>query len=541
MKKLASLLLALVMIMSCFSAMAEETHTITINDSKENHKYGAYQIFSGNLDTTETILSNIDWGNGVDGVALLAALKAEIPAYADCDNAREVAEVLSGFANNSTELDAFAQLAGKHLTTAAGTSTETAAPYTITGLADGYYLVKDENPIGTNDAATKYIIQVVDDVDVKVKSEVPTLDKNIIENDASVTENNASIGDVVDYELTSKVPAMDGYDKYFFIVHDTMSKGLTFNDDVKITIGSTELVEDTDFFVTENVGTDGTTIKIVFNDFIQYKAQVGDKITIKYSATLNQDAELNEDIGNPNTAHLQFSNNPNVDQNGTNEPGEGDVTGTTPDSTVITYVTGIQLTKVNENGETLTGAQFQISGESLNVVIINEEIYKISENGTYYRLKDGTYTETAPTEETADKYESTTVKYEKVTVVTQDSVSSQFETTGWVDANGVLTFEGLGEGTYTITELVAPDGYNMLSGPITVVVTWSEENGFSVTVDGEAVNANDNHLFAFNVVNESGTKLPETGGMGTTILYVGGGILVLAAIVLLIAKRRTAA
>ena len=310
-----------------------------------------------------------------------------------------------------------------------------------------------------------------------------------------------------------------------------------------ITVGKKTLEKDKDYQLTVTNNADGTTgLEIVFINFIQYKDQTDAAIRVTYSATVNQDASLDPSVGNTNDVKLIYSNNPNVDGKGENKPEPGDPVGETPVKQVKTFVTGLQLTKVDgkDNSKTLTGAKFEIKGESLKVVLVNQEMYKASENGTYYMLKDGTYTETVPTDETADKYDSTTQKYEKVTVVSKETVATEINATGYVDENGVLTFEGLGEGTYTITELVAPNGYNLLKNPITVVITADATvNGctWTVTVDGSPVNAEGN-LYAFQVANNSGAELPSTGGIGTTIFYVVGGLLVVAAGVLLVTRKR---
>ena len=119
--------------------------------------------------------------------------------------------------------------------------------------------------------------------------------------------------------------------------------------------------------------------------------------------------------------------------------------------------------------------------------------------------------------------------------------TSSLLSTGYVDENGVLTFEGLGEGTYTITELVAPNGYNLLKDPITITITanatlegctWTVKNGET------GLTAGADHLFAFNVENNSGTELPSTGGTGTTIFYILGSLLVVVAGVVLVTRKR---
>lgn len=184
MRKLASILLALVMAFAMalpVSAANETNHTITITNEKSGHTYEAYQVFKG--DISDGKLTNIEWGAGVDGEAVLEEL-VELQAYEDCKTAEAVADVLVGFGDNSTELDAFAEIVGAHLTTTvAGTSTENESSYTISVKGDGYYLVKDKDAsvTGSEDAYTKYILKVVGDVTVEAKAEAPHLEKKIVE------------------------------------------------------------------------------------------------------------------------------------------------------------------------------------------------------------------------------------------------------------------------------------------------------------------------------------------------------------------------
>lgn len=551
-KRFASLLLALVMVFAmAVTASANETtaHTITITNDKSGHTYEAYQIFKGTI--SDGKLVNISWGNGVKSNDLLTALKTDTTIgtlFDDAETAEDVADIISAF--NATQTDIFAEIVGKNLETVAGTSTEENSLYTINVTGDGYYLVKDKDDsvTTTEDAYTKYILQVVGNVTVNAKADAPSLEKKIVENNTKVDANNGSIGDTVNYELTSKVPDMDGYDKYYFIVHDTLSKGLTFGNDVAITVGEKTLAKDTDFTVTTTTNSDGSTeIKIVFINFIQYTAE--QDIVIQYSATINENAIIGN-VGNPNTAYLEYSNNPNKEQNGVNEPGNGDVTGKTPEDYTITYVTGIELIKVDENDNRLTGAEFKITGTKLNKVKIVTETFKVAEDGTYYKLKDGTYTETAPTNETIEKYESTTIKYTMKEVVTWKTKTEEVSVTATVGADGVLRFDGLGEGTYVIEEITAPDGYNLLKDEITVTITCTEPETVTAATDeatwkytlsgaitADEATATDGRIH-ITVENKSGATLPETGGTGTTVFYILGGILMVAAAILLVTKRR---
>ncbi len=542
-KSLLTLLLALVMVFTMASTvMAADTYSITVNNASTGHVYEAYQVFAGKLfikNTDEKVLSDIVWGNGVDQTKEVDG--KNVAAAFDNKSAEEIAAALK----TSADAAAFAKKIAPYLTNPSSSGAQADGKYVISNLSAGYYLVKDkDNTLNTkDDFYTAYIMQVVADVNADPKGDKPSVDKEIKEGDKTVASNTASIGDKIEYVVSSKVPDMSNYEKYYFILNDTMSKGLTFNNDVNITIGDKTLGAD-DYTVTFVVDKDNktTAIKIVFKDFIRYKDKKGADIKVTYSATLNQDADITS-TGNINEVRLVYSNNPNITPKGDDEPGENDnVTGETPKSEVKTYTTGLKLTKIDgKTKETLTGAKFEIKGDGVKVVLINKEVYKASENGTFYMLKDGTYTETASTDATADQYDSTTTKYEKVAAVDKTTVPTEINAVGYVDANGILAFEGLGEGTYTITELVAPNGYNLLKAPITITITANATlDGCTWTVkNGETgLTAGTDHLFAFNVVNNAGTELPSTGGIGTTVFYVLGSVLVLGAIVLLVTKRR---
>lgn len=548
-KRALALLLALTMLlaMGAVTVLAANTYTITISGGKvvSGHTYQAYQIFAGDLaqKDNKTILSNIKWGNGVDGGALLAALKADTTFGSDfsaCTTAAEVAEKLATYENDAEKTQQFAKLAGANLTaTVAGTSQwdETNKKYTISGLDAGYYLVKDAT-VPTDDAYTRYILEVVHDVTVNPKTDVPTVDKKIKENNTTTTVNEASIGDTIDYVVTSRVPDMTGYNKYYFVLNDTMSKGLTFNaNSVEVTIGNTKLGTDA-YTVTPTTNDDGTTtVKIVLNNFIQYKGQKDAVITVTYSATLNENAEVGKNP-NVNEVKLTYSNNPNYNYTGGNEPGKDEPTGETPESKVETYTTELTITKTDSKGNILTGAEFTLTGESVNIVLVSKTEFTEDANGDYWKLKNDTYTKTAPANETKDQYASETTKYTKTTTF-EAKGTDKTETTvkGYVDAEGKITFRGLGAGTYTLTETATPAGYNTIA-PITFTITFNKDtktfssNNEQITVDGTT------NTFFTTIVNNSGAELPSTGGVGTTIFYVLGGLLVVCAGVLLITKRR---
>lgn len=571
MKKLASLLLALIIALAMTTtAFAAESYSITVKNDKESvsingNTYSAYKLF------------NVTYSENKNSYAY--TISEEFKSFTYTTGTGESAKSYSGEAlinyvaeqkSNSDEMNAIAEAALKYAKDnsiqAAGTAVASGETAKINLSAPGYYLVAGTAtaPDDQTITAACSLTTTAPTAEITVKVDAPSIDKKIDEGTTSgvydekdTTKNEGSIGDKVPYIIHSKVPNMVGYEKYYFVVNDTLSKGLTFNDDIVIKIGEDTLTKDTDYTVTIGTDTAGnTTIEIVFKDFIQYKDAAGQDITITYSATINQDAVIGND-GNPNTVKLTYSNNPNVKDDGTpgnpDKPVSNSPVGETPEIETVTYVSGIQLTKVDAKGNTLTGAKFKIEGESLNIVLVNKEIYRESEDGTYYRLKDGTYTTEAPVTaeddtDTSKYYESTTVKYEKVTVVDKETKKEHISTEGWVDENGVITFTGLGAGTYTITELIAPNGYNLLKDPITVTISWNgtptTEGQYWTATKGTGDNVENlqmdgsNFHFAFNVVNQTGTELPSTGGMGTTIFYVIGGVLVLAAVVLLVTKKR---
>ena len=261
-----------------------------------------------------------------------------------------------------------------------------------------------------------------------------------------------------------------------------------------------------------------------------------------YSATLNEKADLSTNKGNKNTVKLTYSNNPNVDYKGDNEPDSTDPVGVTPEHVTVTYSTQLQLTKVDgANKEVkLEGVEFQITGTSIKTAVSKGDYFKQDAAGTYYQLKDGTFTETAPTTETESKYVSTSVKYAKVTDTAEQTKMQKVTASGTTDANGVITFEGLGAGTYYITELKTLGGYNLLTAPITVVITATPGTTsctWTAKVNGENATFEDD-MVKLTVENNKGSVLPITGGIGTTIFYVIGGLLVCGAVVMAITKKK---
>ena len=523
-KRALALVLAVTLLLAMSAtvfATDDTTYTITINNTTTGHTYEAYQIFAGDLAEKDgkTILSNITWGNGITEAGKTAL-----------GNAAEKAETLK----TADDAAAFAKAVAPYLQKPT-TSVEGTGKYTISGLKAGYYLVKDTQA-PADDFYSAYIMEVVSNVEAEPKGDKPTVDKNIKDNGETTKVNEASIGDTINYEVTSKVPDMAGYTKYFFVLNDTMSKGLTFNNDVKVKISEAELAADA-YDVTYTVNGDGTTsIKIVLKNFIQYTKDAA--ILVTYSATLNKDAEVGT-TANVNKVNLVYSNDPNYNYTGDNEPGAEDPKGETTQVQTETYTTELTITKTDGNNKILTGAEFTLTGNGVNIVLVSESTFEKDNAGTYWKLKDNTYTTTDPSTAGVDqsKYESTTDKYKEVTTLTEKG-SNQAETTvkGFVDDEGKLTFRGLGAGDYTLTETVTPAGYNTIE-PINFTISFDKETK-KFSSNNASIQLGADNTFSTTIVNNAGAELPSTGGIGTTIFYVLVGLLVVCAGVLLITKRR---
>ena len=622
MKKIISLILCLMMVLAVASPVfADErinhTHTITIANDNVAHPtyvYKAYQVFSGVLDETG-VLSNIEWGTGVNGTALLAALN-KIDAYKDCKDAEDVATVLAKDAGHDNAVAvAFADLVatytvadGKddieanrtyaYLNTdngKASTFNDTTKNYEIEVEGDGYYLVintsvpVEEGNVTENTTFSRHILQVVRDVKVSHKGTFPSSGKVINENGEKKNVNEASIGDVIDFDVWGTLPSnIAFYDTYFYRFNDTMSKGLTFNNDVKVTIKNAGKpdVDVTQYFwinATKYDPVNGTQITIAIQDLLalrHLKDSNGDpvviddhtQVVVDYTATLNENAVIGIQ-GNPNILDLDFSNNPNVDGDpsitppppGPEEPVPQYPIGETPDHKTITYTTELKITKVNGKNDILPGAEFTLTGNGVNVVLISGDFFRPAvltgdptkidsepTGGWWYLLLDGTYTQVVPTDDdpsTTDVNEGNKEAYHQdfVKFVREDFaiVDSENNTITNVKAfvdetTGVVKFTGLGAGTYTLTETVTPKGFNTCDPIVFEILFNTETKTFSSSnnnIDLDIVNG----VFTTTVINEAGSKLPTTGGMGTTLFYVFGGIMVLSAVVLLVTKKRMTA
>ena len=562
MRRIASLLLALAM---AFGLTATAFAAEVVNET--GHTYAAYQVFKGTQqesveegDGSITALGDIEWGSGVDGTALLTELTGlEVGGaypFQNCADAAGVAAVLDGESDyTSATAKAFANAADKHRTE---TSTPIPADKNATvNLEDGYYLFVDTQtaPDGA-DAYNPALLQVTGQtITIKQKYSVPEVEKKVSDTEDGGLGDavDAGIGDSVYFTLAGTLPMnWEDYDSYKYIFHDTLSDGLKYNGDVKVYLaakgtdgepdlaGKTEIAKGADGYTVNPDGASaagGGTLTVTFADLKKVGGVTAEScIIVEYSATLTEAAVIGKP-GNTNTVKLEYSNNPNTDSSG--DPSDG--TGETPEDTVYVFTYELDGTKVDGQtpDKTLKDAQFvlyRVKGEG--------EPNADGENNTptnveYAEVTDGKLTGWTDSRGTA--------------IGTEDAKGTGIVAS---DENGLFVISGLDAGTYYLEEVKAPAGYNLLKAPVKLTIDaeiseWDAEANQPPTIgrldlitegeNGEAPTPGDKDkgTVSLEVQNNMGALLPSTGGMGTTLFYIAGAALVLAAGVLFMMKRRT--
>ena len=332
-------------------ALAAPQGSIKIQNAVGDHTYTAYQIFAG--DYANNKLSNITWGSGITEAGK-SALYTKYELSGNDQNAQKVADTISGL-SDAREV---AETIGSNVT-GGKTGSLSGTDYTISDLADGYYMIVDTytGSSSENVVISRYMITKVGTATVQNKADKPTVEKKIVEDENRVVANTANIGDEVTYEITSAVPDMTGYKEYYMTFSDTLSKGLTYKaDSLEVTIAGTKLTEyktgdKKDAGYTKTIGTysetAGTSITVNLFDLVSRKYTKGASIVITYKATVNDNAVIGNG-GNPNTVNLQYSNNPQNSGDGTPDNGDDGVHGITPNKVVKTFVTELTLKKVEK-------------------------------------------------------------------------------------------------------------------------------------------------------------------------------------------------
>lgn len=560
-KKMSALLVAVVMMaVTVVPALAEGVTSApqdpesTITVSIPNHTFVAYQIFKGDAiredvivgeTTTDTgVLSNIDWGDGINPSAFVMKLMETFPDWELTDNSTptEVANKFSGL--SVADANKVAQIAFENKTT---------KKYLLknpgnTSVRQGYYLIVDTTQDLTNgDALNPAILAVNGDVTVKEKKKDVTVDKTV-KNETDSTfagSTDSSIGKKVTFKLHTQIineEALANYESYFLEFSDSASNALDpvvdantkkvifnaylSNDDTLVTDGDGADTNITSWFEASTVTGTGTNDRTftftdtdIKNNTKDPNYAAGKHIFITYEATLNNNAVIGSD-GNLNEVVVNYSNNPNW--SGTGEP----IHGTTEKDEAIVFTFKLDGTKVAKEDDNiqLNGAEFVV--------------YRMKEGSKEYAVMDEnkkiTGWEILSDEDLNSKIATNAEGRENYLLISKING----------DNKGQFGIQGLGDGIYFLQETKAPDGYNLITSAIKFEIASTQENK---KLESVSININEGTpapgipstgTVTTTVENTKGTTLPETGGMGTTMLYVAGGILLIGSAVLLVTKKR---
>ncbi|MCD7889276.1 MAG: isopeptide-forming domain-containing fimbrial protein [Oscillospiraceae bacterium] len=569
-KRITALILSVLMLMSMSVAVSATantpTYTLVVKSSGSGYTYTAYQVFKGTYDSTDKLLKYIDWSDNINTTGIYAELAtiedADKGTYPFTDNgnvfdsAAAVASVLSTYSDDSAVVQEFAKVVAKYFVASPTVYKESTSAtsgeytyYTFSGLAAGYYLIKTTglptNADGSTGAYSRYILAMTTVEDggtvsepLEAKYDLPKVDMDLIE----TTDADAGIGDEITYYLTASLPSVYGdYTTYKLVFNDTLYKGLTYetveavyvynssDSDTNVTNATAHttsgdgVVQVASGYTVGSTSTnseDNTEFTVTLEDTKSLLDDTGaiidndesTLIQVVFTATLNSDALVGGSTGNWNTVYLEYSNDVYSDS-----------LGKTVTDKVITWTYELDVTKIDADTKDVitTGAEFVL-----------------------YRLQDDNTTK-----------EYVVVDNNKVKKWTTVEGDASSLTSG---SDGKFSVIGLDIGTYYLVETKAPTGYNKMTDEITIEIeaahtvyesgTWLtqdalELNGLTITMtfdgkttDGE-VNTT-NGTVSVKIENNTGAALPSTGGIGTTIFYIVGGVLVVGAIILLITKKR---
>ncbi len=517
-KRLFSLLAVAAMVLTMNMTAFAADHSITIEAAEEgeaSHTFEVYQIFTGTYGTDDEengVLSDLKWGKngtGTEGEAVPDDVIEALEAASGKD-AEKLAVIEDYFNDGSNPIGTVTS--GKSIT-----------------VADGYYILLDTTDLsGKDDANSTNVVQVVgEDITVKPKTAKPTVDKEVYDDDdgsaAASGDNNGwgetadhQIGESFQFKLTAVIPKdanMDAYSTYQVVFQDTMSDGVTFESIESVVINDEITLNTGDYASTATAGQEGGNWSLTIDnikDHVTAPLSGGVEIEVIYNAHLNENAAVNTPSANGSTTnenevYLQYSNNPN---------GEG-LGETAPDSVwVFTYQMPNQ--KVNDEEQPLEGAGFTLySGDDPIHVVPGETAGE-------YRVAR------------IERYDSDTPVYEAGAVTEMTSAKAD----GGDDTPATFNISGLDAGTYTLKETKTPNGYNTCEDVTIVISAVHSEDSVGVATTNISMTQNGEGTDINTIINESGTILPETGGIGTIIFYVVGGVLMVGAAALFITRRR---
>lgn len=497
-KKLASFILAFAMVMAIAMpsvVMADDDKsTITINGATAGSEYVAYKLFNATDD-----------GNDHFSYTVNSKYETVLKEVTGKATGAEIVKYLEGIKDSATAVRDFADKVYAKVKNMEVDYTATNDKFE--NVDQGYYLIA-QTKIGANEAYSLVMLGTAGKKNLTVtpKTGVPTFEKKIKEkNDSTGVESDwqdasdYDIGDKVPFKLTGTVSdKYDNYKTYYYAFHDKMDDTLEFNaDSVVVKIDGNEVSKDK--YTLNTKTTDGCTFEVVFNDLKKVSSTKPQEVTVEYTATLKENAKLGSE-GNYNKGKLEFNNNPYYEGEGKPEkPGE------TPWDEVVVFTYKLIANKTDGQGNALPGAGF-----------------------TLY------------------KFDKKTNDYVKVKEI-EAGDTTKFE------------FTGADAGKYKLVETTVPDGYNKaddlvfevkgtyeaesntdpLKAPKLTKLEIFDENGNSITGEEKVFTTN---LAAgtatTNIKNLTGSELPGTGGMGTTVLYAAGTLMILAAAAFLVMKKK---
>lgn len=489
MKKLMAALLAVAMVCAmaipAFAAGGAGATTgegkITIDNAVIGHTYKIYRIL--NLQYNETAKSfryekNNKWGAFVDEQSDKLAVDANgVVTWKEGVSAE----------NDDTPIKALAKAAGKYVKdtpslTADGSVKANSSTVIFDNLPLGWYLVVSDL---TSDAICS-IDTTAKQVTIKEKNGVPTVTKEVEYASGSWGEgNDGNVGDTVNFQTTINVT--DG-DPTNYVLHDQMSKGLTFKENsIAVKVNDTLITN----YTVEYTNTDKCTFEISFPNGTLH---TNDTVVVTYSATINNDAVVGT-TGNENETWLKYGDH-----------------GETTHGKTKTYTWSFNIFKYftdsNDEKQYLANVEFVL-------------YRKNADDKAEYAKFDPDNKLTGWTENESEAGKLTT------------------------NATSNVTVKGLDKGTYFLKEITTPGGFNGLTSDVEVKITSSCNilTGATYAVEYKMVNEEgftdtDEQEKVVPIENKRGTTLPGTGGIGTTIFYVVGGGLMAAAAILLITKKR---
>lgn len=532
MKKLVSIFLALVMILAIsVPAFAAEDTTLTIKDDG-TRQYAGYKLLNltTSLKTSEhhpNTCDNVNHSSDCYNYAYsVNAVYREIlqnevfdnggnylwengtkPAVATAITDAQILKYLSNQTSDNGDVYHTMRQVADRLYRAIKTAGIAAEKPTMTGndtLDQGYWIIADVTNLTGNKANSLVLVDTKgqDELEINPKTGLPTVEKKVkdIEDseDGSIIDNpwhdsaDHDFGDVVPFKLTGTLPNnAQYYESFKMVFHDTLSDGLTFDEtSVKVYMYETKHKADvdtdmndgtdvTDKFDVDTTVTDDCTFEVGCDDVFTIAGVTKDTaFVVYYEATLDTDAIIGA-AGNPNKVFLEFSNNPY----------DTTSTGNTEEDKVTVFTYQLIINKTDSHGHELKGAGFTL--------------YKKDINGDY-------------------------------NIIGTELKGADMTTFNW---------KGIDDGDYKLVESTVPEGYNKMSDIVfSISAVHSETAGEPtlISLDGGEIGTGvvDTGAITKDIVNNTGTILPETGAQGTMWLIFGGAMLVILAGVFMITRKK---